>query len=94
MSEQRCVDLSEAIDEWRREDADLRAAVKVRDGCVELRHADGLDVYRIPLDQCGAEAAILQWTSHLLRKRWATPELVGRFIEVALSQCASRDRNG
>ena len=71
---------------------ELEATVFVRDRCIIIDverifaaqgEARGED-YEIDLARCSTHQEILNWTHHLIEKKWMSKALLRQFIQVAL----------
>lgn len=47
---------------------------------------DQIHEYDIELSRCDSPEKILSWVEHLLEKTWMEPDVLGKFIQVALSE--------
>lgn len=65
----------------RQEKLRLSRLVYVQDGYIIINSGDKHD---IDLNSCNTHALLVGWVLFLTEKAWATNEIIGRFIELAI----------
>ena len=77
----KVISLKELLEWGEKERERLSKLVYIEDDSI-IFIVDGTKYYYIELSRCNTKGKILEWTHHLLGKRWITLETLERFIDL------------